>query len=413
MEKCFLWGTDASWEEYPPYKMPHKKEKKGTEDMIREEVIMQAKQVDINKIVDYLEIERNPHNQNMIRCPLHEDKTPSLSWYREKNQYHCFGCGHNFDTIDLYRTFTGVSFKDAILDILDIEGIPTSSIVTKTMQNINTSSGSCSDESQEKFDKVLKKSMPIMGYDFNYLHQRGIFVYDTYLYDGELFFKSELDGDILCPACDADRDFALEVKRDGVLYRGIANILKANRIFIMHNFWNSVNNIAYKIDFSYDDDEQLQRDSLFLQDMERQMIILKSEGEEHFKKCLGKSEFIWIADGIGDIKSYAGDVYVCEGIEDALSFVQNGHRAISLNSVNNLHSFIEYLEHSYKPHGKQRFVMAFDHDEAGEKATEKLKEFFENYNQTHKYQYAYGCCDFPKEFHDINDYWKFKVYGKL
>lgn len=380
--------------------------------MIKEEVILQAKQVDINKVVDYLEIKRNPYNQKQITCPLHVDNTPSLSWYRDKNQYHCFGCGKNFDTIDLYRSFTGATFQEAVVEVLKIDGIPTTSIATKSMNPAQMKSGSSANQSL--YDMVLKNSQPITGYEFDYLHGRGIFLYDTYLYEGETFSKREMDGQIMCPSSDNDRDFAFEVEQEGVLYHGIADILKANRIYIMHNFWNSVNNIIYKVDFSYDDDEQLQKYALYLRDMDRHMLIKKSEDEdEHVKQCLGTNNFIWIAEGIGKEDSYAGDVYVCEGIEDALSFVQNGHRAISLNSVSNLHSFMQYLEQSYKPHYNQRFIMAFDHDQAGVKATEELKNFFESYHSRHGKKYEYGVCQFPEEYHDINDYWKDKVHGRV
>ena len=42
-----------------------------------------------------------------------------------------------------------------------------------------------------------------------------------------------MDGSILCPANDNDRDFALDVEMNGILYPGIAEVLKANRIYIM------------------------------------------------------------------------------------------------------------------------------------------------------------------------------------
>lgn len=390
---------------------PHKRKKeRKSEPMIREDIILQAKQVDINKVVDYLEVERCPGMQNKIACPLHVDKTPSLVWHKEKNQYHCFSCGKNMDTIDLYRAFTGATFQEAIVEIFKIDGIPSTSIKTKSMNMVSGSHSS--NANGDLYDMVLNNCTPITGYEFDYLHRRGIFLYDSYIYEGEVYSKREMDGSILCPANDNDRDFALDVEMNGILYPGIAEVLKANRIYVMHNFWNSINNIIYKIDFSYDDDERLQRESLFLKDMERHLLIKKSEDwDDHTKQCLGTNEFIWIADGIGKQDSYSGDVYICEGIEDALSFVQNGHRAISLNSVNNVHALVRYLEKQYRPKQKQRFILAFDHDQAGEKATQEMIDFFDNYNGSHKHKYDYGICDFPAQFHDINDYWVSKVYG--
>ena len=95
---------------------------------------------------------------------------------------------------------------------------------------------------------------------------------------------------------------------------------------------------------------------------------------------------------------------------DVAYVVQNGYKVVSLNSVNNIHSFIHYLESNFKPRPKLTFIMAFDHDEAGEKAGKELEKFFQDYNSSHKRQYQYAFCDYPEHYHDINDYWVSRVY---
>ena len=106
------------------------------------------------------------------------------------------------------------------------------------------------------------------------------------------------------------------------------------------------------------------------------------------------------------------DIYICEGMEDALSCAMNGIKSISLNSIANLKSLIHYLSEEHVPHHNERFVICFDHDDAGRKATEELKGFFEAYNQNplNKQRYDYAALDYPQEFHDINDYWKSRVF---
>ena len=64
-------------------------------------------------------------------------------------------------------------------------------------------------------------------------------------------------------------------------------------------------------------------------------------------------------------------VFVCEGIIDALSVEVVGQKAISINSANNINQFLEQLKES---HVTCKIVSAFDNDEAGAKATEKLKQ---------------------------------------
>ena len=89
-----------------------------------------------------------------------------------------------------------------------------------------------------------------------------------------------------------------------------------------------------------------------------------------------------------------------------------GINILSLNSIANLKSLIHYLSEEHVPHHNERFVICFDHDDAGRKATEELKGFFEAYNQNplNKQRYDYAALDYPQEFHDINDYWKSRVF---
>ena len=121
----------------------------------------------------------------------------------------------------------------------------------------------------------------------------------------------------------------------------------------------------------------------------------------------GTSDFTWLAEGVVN-KNHK--IYICEGMEDALSYVQNNERAVSLNSISNINSFMDYLDKHYKRMKKWEWVISFDHDAGGEKAKQKLLDFFQAYNQQHpKYPYQYAVCKYPDTFHDINDYWKDKL----
>lgn len=47
-------------------------------------------------------------------CPLHEDKTPSLSFNSEANLFYCFSCGKGGGIIDYLKYYEGLSFDDAV-----------------------------------------------------------------------------------------------------------------------------------------------------------------------------------------------------------------------------------------------------------------------------------------------------------
>lgn len=47
---------------------------------------------------------------NMVSCPFHNDRTPSM---KVDNRFHCFGCGADGDVIDFVSRFYGISGPEA------------------------------------------------------------------------------------------------------------------------------------------------------------------------------------------------------------------------------------------------------------------------------------------------------------
>ena len=50
-------------------------------------------------------------------CPFHDDQNPSFTIYPE-NRYYCFGCHAQGDVIDFIKEIKGLSFQEAVLDLL-------------------------------------------------------------------------------------------------------------------------------------------------------------------------------------------------------------------------------------------------------------------------------------------------------
>lgn len=42
----------------------------------------------------------------VVKCPLHDEDTPSMRYYEETNSFYCFGCRAGGDVIQLHRLFT-------------------------------------------------------------------------------------------------------------------------------------------------------------------------------------------------------------------------------------------------------------------------------------------------------------------
>lgn len=55
-----------------------------------------------------------PNRNNMLKCPFHEDKDPSLKVYTNTNTFNCFGCGANGDTIEFIQQKEKCSKHEAI-----------------------------------------------------------------------------------------------------------------------------------------------------------------------------------------------------------------------------------------------------------------------------------------------------------
>ena len=47
-------------------------------------------------------------------CPFHAEKTPSFSVHRERQIFHCFGCGVGGDVFEFVKLAEQVSFPEAL-----------------------------------------------------------------------------------------------------------------------------------------------------------------------------------------------------------------------------------------------------------------------------------------------------------
>src|SRR5260370_42431532 len=57
-------------------------------------------------------------------CPFHSEKTPSFSVHREKQIFHCFGCGAGGDVFSFVMLAEKVPFPEAVRIIAEKCGVP-------------------------------------------------------------------------------------------------------------------------------------------------------------------------------------------------------------------------------------------------------------------------------------------------
>ncbi|MGE3854087.1 MAG: CHC2 zinc finger domain-containing protein [Planctomycetota bacterium] len=74
------------------------------------------RRVSVERLVEAAGIELKPHGKDRVgRCPFHDDKTPSLVVSPKTNLWHCLGaCQVGGSVIDWVMRFEGVSFRRAV-----------------------------------------------------------------------------------------------------------------------------------------------------------------------------------------------------------------------------------------------------------------------------------------------------------
>jgi DNA primase len=79
--------------------------------------------VDIVDLIDsHIPLKKTGTNY-VARCPFHTEKTPSFSVNRNKQFFHCFGCGASGNAISFLMDFSHIDFVEAVEDLAAFAGI--------------------------------------------------------------------------------------------------------------------------------------------------------------------------------------------------------------------------------------------------------------------------------------------------
>lgn len=79
--------------------------------------------VDIVDLIDsHVPLKKTGANY-VARCPFHTEKSPSFSVNRNKQFYHCFGCGASGNAIGFLMNFNHLDFVEAVEDLAGFVGI--------------------------------------------------------------------------------------------------------------------------------------------------------------------------------------------------------------------------------------------------------------------------------------------------
>jgi len=308
--------------------------------------------ISLERLIESAGIELKRQGKDLIaRCPFHDDKTPSLVISPEKNLWHCLGaCQAGGSVIDWVMKMQGVSFRHAV-ELLrnDPASIASSAIPVKasTVRKLPAPFTPSADERATLtqvigyYHATLKENNDALAY----LAKRGIQSLDA-INRFKLGFANRTLG-LRLPFKNRDEGERLrsQLQRVGLLRAsGHEHFAGSLIVPILDDAGNVVEVYGRKIN-----------DKL-------------REGTSYHLYLPGPHQGVWNLDAIKASK----EVILCEALIDALTFWCAGYRNVTASY--GVEGFTADHLAAFKQYGTERVLIAYDRDDAGEKAAERLSE---------------------------------------
>ena len=318
------------------------------------EVVERLKaEVSVQRLAEAGGVTFKKHGSDLIgRCPFHDDKTPSLVVSPAKNLWHCLGaCQAGGTVIDWVMKSEGVSFRHAV-ELLQNDYQPLAAASAGVLP--------------AKHSTIKKLAMPIAAdaEDAKLLAQVIEYYQETLLASPE----------------------ALEyLKRRGI---GSEEAIKTFKL----GFANRT--LGYRLP------EKNRVEGAAIRGQLQRWGVLRESGHEHFNGSVvmpiispsgevteiygrkiteglrpgtpnhlylpGPHRGVWNEVALAESK----EIILCEALIDALTFWCAGYRNVTASY--GIEGFTADHLAAFKNHGTRRVLIAYDRDEAGDRAAEKL-----------------------------------------
>ncbi|WP_339495536.1 CHC2 zinc finger domain-containing protein [Pseudomonas sp. RA_105y_Pfl2_P56] len=300
----------------------------------------------------------------VMRCVFHEENTPSLSVSPEKNLYHCFGCGAAGSVIDWVMKTQGVSLPHAVQLLRNDAPLESAEKVGVSRSHArhlpSLAAGSSASSTSEVEDAALLRSVA-ESYHANlkqspealaYLESRGL-KHPELVEHFQLGYANKTLTYRLPPGhTQAGKALRQQLQTLGVL-RSTGH--------------EHLNGCLVVPVLGLDSGEQAGR----------VMQVYGRRMQPNNKIPANQPRHLYLATPLRGVWNEAAlltssEVILCESLIDGMTFWCAGLRnVISAYGVN---GFTQDHWQALKQHGTQRVIIAFDRDEAGDKAADKLAE---------------------------------------
>ena len=306
--------------------------------------------VSVERLVEAAGIQLSKSNKDRLgKCPFHEDREASLVVTPGKNLWHCFGCGAAGGPIDWVMRMQGVSFRHAAELLRADIALPAQAAPAKESPARRLPPPVAFDADDqvllrqvvEYYHETLKASPE--GLD--YLKARGI-------HDSEAIERFRLG------YANRTLGYSLPIKavKAGGEIRGRLARIGLYRESGHEHFTGSL--VIPVLDEAGNVTEVYGRK---IQDNLR-------KGTPYHLYLPGPHKGVWNQEGLRGSK----DVILCEALIDALTFWVAGFRNVT--AAYGVEGFTpDHLE-AFQKLGVERVLIAYDRDEAGDRAAEKLAQ---------------------------------------
>jgi DNA primase catalytic core len=308
------------------------------------------REVSVARLIEESGIKLERRGKDMVGiCPFHQDDTPSLTVTSDKNLFHCFGCDVGGGPIDWMMKKNGVSFRHAVELLREGVASITDGPVKQTRVRALPAPVRFDADDQALLNQVIgyyHETLKQSPEALDYLRARG-------LIHPELIDRFKLGY--------ANRTLGLRLpektRKAGSEVRARLEKLGLYRASGHEHFNGS---LVFPVLDERGDVQEVYG---------RKIVNNLRAGTPKHLYLPGPHKGVWNLDGLA---AGRGEIVVCEALIDAATFWCAGYRNVT--AAYGVNGFTQDHLAAFRRYGITRVLIAFDRDDAGERAANELAE---------------------------------------
>ncbi|MEI9997623.1 MAG: CHC2 zinc finger domain-containing protein [Rhizomicrobium sp.] len=308
------------------------------------------REVSVARLIEESGIALTKRGKDMVGlCPFHQDDTPSLTVTPEKNLFHCFGCDVGGGPIDWMMKKNGVSFRHAVELLREGVASITDGPVKQTRVRALPAPVRFDADDQALLNQVIgyyHETLKQSPEALDYLRARGL-VHPELIERFKLGYANRTLGLRLPEKTrKAGSEVRTRLEKLG-LYRASG-----------HEHFNG--SLVFPVLDERGDVQEVYG---------RKIANNLRAGTPKHLYLPGPHKGVWNLDGLA---AGRGEIVVCEALIDAATFWCAGYRNVT--AAYGVNGFTQDHLAAFRRYGITRVLIAFDRDDAGERAANELAE---------------------------------------